>query len=345
MVQTVATRAAILAGAIVFAWALNGWDNTALAQQTTLRFHTFVPPVSSSYKNYVGWLKSIEQKSGDRLKIEAYGSMQLGGKPGDLYNQAKDGVVDVIYVLPGYTPGVFPRSATFELPFMGSSSVAQSQALQEFSGKWLKEEYKDVKPLVFHAATPALFHMKGKPIRTLEDLQGRKIRGPSAEVVTTLAALEANPVGIAGANITEAMLRGVVEGMVFPWAIANANKVIDASDSHTIASMYMPVLIGVMNKRKYDGLPADLRKLIDDNSGMPLAKQFGEQWEKDDEPGIAQAKKLGHEIIELSAAEQARWREKAAPVVKTWIDEMTAKGHPGRQLVDDARALVAKYAR
>ena len=164
-------------------------------------------------------------------------------------------------------------------------------------------------------------------------------------MVTTLAALEANPVGIAGANITEAMLRGVVEGMVFPWAIANANKVIDASDSHTIASMYMPVLIGVMNKRKYDGLPADLRKLIDDNSGMPLAKQFGEQWEKDDEPGIAQAKKLGHEIIELSAAEQARWREKAAPVVKTWIDEMTAKGHPGRQLVDDARALIAKYSR
>src|SRR3970040_572832 len=83
MVQTVATRAAILAGAIVFAWALNGWDNTALAQQTTLRFHTFVPPVSSSYKNYVGWLKSIEQKSGDRLKIEAYGSMQLRGKTAD----------------------------------------------------------------------------------------------------------------------------------------------------------------------------------------------------------------------------------------------------------------------
>lgn len=342
--ETIASRTAAMAGALVFALGIAGSNEPALAQQT-LRFHTFVPPVSTSYKNYVGWLKGIEQKSNGKLKIETYGSNQLGGKPEDLYNQAKDGVVDIVYTLPGYTPGVFPRIDAFELPFVGGSSVATSQALSEFAPKWLKEEFKDVKTLVFHAPTAPLIHMKGKPIRTLEDLQGRKLRTPTAISSSMVTALGANPVGIAGANITEAMLRGVVEGMIFPWAIANANKVIDAAETHTIALTHNSVLMGVMNKRKYDGLPADLKKIIDDNSGMPIAKQFGEQWARDDEPAIARAKQLGHEIIELPAAERARWKAKAELVVKAWVDEMTKKGHPGQQLVDDGRALVAKYSR
>jgi TRAP-type C4-dicarboxylate transport system substrate-binding protein len=101
----------------------------------------------------------------------------------------------------------------------------------------------------------------------------------------------------------------------------------------------------VMNKRKYDGLSAELRKLFDENGGMAAAKQFGEQWTADDAPAIAHAKKLGHEIIDIAPAERERWKQKAEPVVKAWVADMTKKGHPGQQLVDDARALVAKYGK
>jgi TRAP-type transport system periplasmic protein len=335
---------AALAGAVALG-ALTAQGGTSFAQQTTLRFHTFVPPVSASYKNYAAWFKSIEAKASGKLKIEMYGSNQLGGKPENLYQQAKDGVVDIIYVLPGYTPGVFPRTEVFELPFVASSAIATSQAVQEFSTKHLVEEFKDVKPLVFHAPTPPLIHIKGKPIRTLEDMQGRKIRAASAPISDMVAALGGNPVGIAGANITEAMLRGVVEGMIFPWSIAQANKVVDTADSHTNTNASTSILMTVMNKRKYDGLPADIRKVIDDSSGLPTAKMFGEQWTEDDAPAIAHAKKLGHEIYTLSAAERARWKAKAEPLVEAWAAEMTKKGHPGKQLVEDARALVAKYER
>lgn len=315
------------------------------AQQTTLRFHTFVPPVSASYKNYAAWFKGMEEKSGGKLKFELYGSNQLGGKPEDLYNQAKDGVVDIIYVLPGYTPGVFPRIEVFELPFVAGTAVATSQAVMEFSGKYLKEEFKDVHPLVFHAPTSPIIHMKGKPIRTLDDIQGRKIRAPSTPISDMLTALGAVPVGIAGANITEAMLRGVVEGMVFPWSIAQANKVLDTAESHTNAQMTTSILMSVMNKRKYDGLPADIRKIIDDASGMETAKKFGEQWTADDGPALARVKELNHEFIELPEAERAKWKAKTEPVVKAWVDDMTRKGHPGQELVDQARALVAKYSK
>ena len=328
--RTIIARAALV-GAAALACMLAGPGHEALAQTTTLRFHTFVPPVSASFKNYSGWLKEIEDKA--------------GGKPENLYQQAKDGVVDIVYTLPGYTPGVFPRTEVFELPFIGTSSIASSQAVQEFSAKYLVEEYKDVKPLVFHAPTPPQIHMKGKPIRTLEDMQGRKIRAPSAPVGDLVTALGGQPVGIAGANITEAMLRGVVEGMIFPWSIAQGNKVIDAADTHTNPLIYNAVLMSVMNKRKYDGLPADVRKIIDAHSGLPIAKRFGEQWTADDGPAIAHAKSLGHELIDISAQERARWRVKAEPLVQKWADDMTKKGHPGKEMVDAARALVAKYER
>lgn len=315
----------------------------AHAQDVKLRFHTFVPAVSSSYKNYEGWVKTVEEQSGGRIEFEMYPSMQLGGKPSALYNQVKDGIVDVVYTLAGYTPGQFPRTEVFELPFVSTTSYATSMAATEFYPKWLKEEYEAVHPLVLHAPGPPLFHVRGEPIRTLEDLAGRKVRTPSKPIGDMLAALGATPVGIPGASITEAMLRGVVDAMVFPWAIARATKLIDAAESHTIALTHNSILLALMNKNKYQSIPAELRKVIDETTGLTLASKFGKQWAKDDEPGIARAKELGHEIITLPEEERARWKERSEPVIDAWVEKMNQAGHPGRELVEDARALIAKH--
>jgi len=337
-----AFRRVAVSAAVVAVAALLQPVAPASAQQV-LRFHTFVPPVSASFKNVSAWAKKVEKESGGAVKFQMYPSMQLGGKPPDLYNQTKDGVVDISYSIPGYTPGVFPRLEVFELPFVASTTYATSLAATEFYPKYLREEFKDVHPIVFWTPGEQVLHVKGKPIRRLEDLKDRKVRVPSRLVGEMLKELGAIPVGITGANITEAMIRGVVEAMTFPWSIARANKVIDNADTHTIAYTHEVILMMVMNKKSYERLPAAARKAVDANSNFPLARQFAIQWVKDDAPGVARAKKLGHEIIRLSDKERARWRDKAQPVVDQWIAQMTKAGHPAKEMVAEARRLVAKY--
>lgn len=336
-VRRLAVSAAVVAAAVLLQ------PIAPASAQQVLRFHTFVPPVSASFKNVSAWAKKVEKESGGAVKFQMYPSMQLGGKPPDLYTQTKDGVVDITYTIPGYSPGVFPRSEVIELPFICSTTYVCSLAFTELYFKYFVEEYKDVHPIVFWTPGEQVLHVKGKPIRTLEDLQNRKVRIPSRLVGEMLKELGAVPVGITGANITEAMLRGVVEVMTFPWSIARANKVIDSSESHTVALSHEVILMMAMNKKSYERLPPAARKAVDSNSHYPTARWFATQWVKDDQPGIQRAKKLGHEIIRLSDAERARWREKSEPVVAQWIDQMTKAGHPAKEMVAETRRLVAKY--
>jgi TRAP-type C4-dicarboxylate transport system substrate-binding protein len=151
------------------------------------------------------------------------------------------------------------------------------------------------------------------------------------------------PVPIPGLGMTEAMMRGVIDGALAPWAIALAIRQIDVAASHTEIAFNQPVLAMVMNKDSYAKLPAAAKAVIDKTTGMPLAVEFGKRWQADDEPGLAKAKELNHPVITLSDAQTQTWAKAAQPVIDNWVKEMTEKGQPGQALVDDARAVVAKY--
>jgi TRAP-type C4-dicarboxylate transport system substrate-binding protein len=305
--------------------------------------HTFVPPVAGSYKNLDWWRKNVESASKGSLKIQLYGSMQLGGRPADLYDQVKNGVVDIGWVLPGYKEGLFPRIGVFELPFIGTRPDIVSPAVDEFVRKWGKDEWGAVHVIVAHSAGESVLHAKGKAIRMLEDFKGRKIRTPSRVSTEALVALGATPVPIPSLKMTEAFMRNVVDGVVAPWSISLAIRVIDAADSHTESTLHEPTLIMMMNKASYAKLPPPAKKAIDDNSGTALAIAFGQRWIKDDVPGRSKAHSLKHEVITLSDAEAARWRKAVQPVYDNWVKEMTANGHPGKELLADAERLIAKY--
>lgn len=321
----------------------------AEAQQVTLRMHGFLPAPAPIPKDFlIPWAKKVETESKGRIKIEIYHSLQLGGTPAQLYDQVKDGVVDLTWVPPGYTPGRFPKSETFELPFIASDGERNSPAGWEFYEKHLRDEFRDVKMISINTHGPGLIHAKGNGVRKLEDMKGLKLRGPSRVVNKLLETLGATPVGMPVTTMADALSKGVIDGTVVPWEVTAPLRIAELVNTHTSfsgsRSLYITFFIFAMNKAKYDSLPADLKKVIDDNSGPETSKWAGKAQDGGDGPGLEAAKRRGNAIIVLDAAETARWRKVAEPVIDGWAAEMKGKNINAQALVDDARAMIAKYA-
>ena len=161
------------------------------AQEVTLKLHTFVPPVSNPPKSFlIPWSERIAKASNGRIKVQGYWSMQLGGKAPQLLDQVRDGVVDIVWTLPGFTPGRMPRVEPFELPFVHKDPLSSTLALQDFQDKYLAPDLKDYHPLLLHVHAGFLFQTKD-PILAMDDLKGKKIRAASRGGVWLLEALGA----------------------------------------------------------------------------------------------------------------------------------------------------------
>jgi TRAP-type transport system periplasmic protein len=335
------TGFAVTAG--IAAWLGAGIGAPAAAQDVSLRMHTHVPPVSSSFKNLKAWAAEVTKASGGKVKITLFGSNQLGGKAADVYDQVSQGVVDLGWTLPGYLPGRFPRTSVFELPFVSGAPSYAAPALMDFYGTYLTKEFGDSHVLVLHTGGPFVLHSKAKPIRTLADLKGMKVRTSSRLTSDIVAALGGTPVAIPGINIAEEMIRGVIDAALVPWNISLAIRLVDEAKVHTEANLTHPVLLLTMNKNSYAKLSGANKAAIDKESGIPMAKIFGAKWQKDDLPGVGKAKKLGHQVIDISGAEEDAWEKATQSVVANWIKARDAAGDPGAKMVADAKGLVAKY--
>ena len=323
---------------------------SAFAQDVTLRLHQFLPPQGTvPAKALTPWAKKIETESNGRIKIQLFPSMQLGGTPPQLFDQARDGVVDIVWTLPGYTPGRFPKSEVFELPFMaGLSAEKTSRALWEYVQNNALDEYKDVHVLALHTHGPGLFHTK-QPVAGLESLRGMKIRGGTRVVNNMLVKLGATPVGMPVPAVTEALSKGVLDGTTIPWEVAPALKVHEMVKNHTAfagdKALYVTTFVVAMNKDAYNKLPADLKKIIDDNSGVEFSAMIARTQDAGDVVGRDLAVKAGNKITELDVAEVQRWKRTAGAVESDWVKDMKAKNIDGAKLVSDARALIAKHAK
>ncbi len=326
-----------------------GPGNMAAAQEVTLRVHHFLPPPAPVPKNFITpWAQKVEKESNGRIKVEVYPAMQLGGKPPALFDQTKDGVVDIAWTLPGYTPGRFPGTEAFELPFMPASAETTSQAAWDFYEKYLQKEFGSVHVIATHVHSPGLLHVKGDGVAKLEDMKGLKLRGPTRQVNALLSALGATPVGMPVPAMPEALSKGVIDGTVIPWEVTTPLKVAELVQSHTdfesSRGFYTAFFVFVMNKTRYDSLPADLKAIIDANSGRATSQWAGRVMDEGDASGVKAAQAAGNVIRKLPPEEVARWKAAAAPLVETWITEMNGKGYDGAAMVADAKALIANYA-
>ena len=337
-------RNAIAALAALGATTLAG---SALAQQTvTLRLHQFLPPSATIPARAIApWAKKIEAESGGRIKVQLFHSMSMGGTPPQLFDQARNGVVDLTWTVLGYTPGRFNKSEVFELPFMSGQAEPASRAFHEYVEKFAADEFKDVKLLAAHTHGPGLFHTKD-PVTGLESLRGMKVRGGSRVISNMLAKLGATPVGMPVPAVTDALTKGTIAGTTIPWEVTPSLKIAELVKNHTTfagpTGLFTQTFALVMNRASYDKLPPDLKAVIDKNSGVETAAFFGRAMDDGDKAGLEVAKKAGNNIVTLDAAETKRWQTAAMAVEADWIKEVQGKNIDGAKLVAEARALIAR---
>jgi TRAP-type C4-dicarboxylate transport system substrate-binding protein len=320
-------------------------------QSVTLKFHTFMSPQSNVWLNmHKAWMDKVTADSQGRIKFEAYPAMQLGGSPVQLYDQAKDGVVDVVWTLPGNTPGRFPRIEAFELPFMMNNAEATSKAYWEYVQTVAKDEFRDVHPIALHVHGPGVIHMRDKLVKTAADLAGSKVRGPTRQITKMLGLLGATPVGMPLPAITDSLSKGVIDGCVIPWEVVPSVKVNELTKFHSEfdpagGALYTTTFVMAMNKAKYASLAPDLKAVIDKHSGMETSGWLGKTQQAGDVAGRESASKLGNTIYTVPPAEAQEFKRKARLVEVEWMQDMDKRGFNGKQLLDSARSLIAKHGK
>lgn len=322
-------------------------STSVAAQDVTLRLHQFLPAQANVPAHILEvWADKVEADSNGRIKIDRFPSMQLGGRPPELIDQAIDGVADIIWTVAGYTPGRFPQLEVFELPFISTNAEATSRAYWELAeDRMMDTDFADFKPLGLWVHGPGIIH-SSRPITDVADLNGLKLRAPTRTTTTMFTGLGATSVGMPVPAVPEALSKGVIDGAVIPWEVVPALKVHELVSNHTEfgdAHLYTTAFIFAMNNNSYNNLPDDLKAIIDANSGLEFSAFAGRTMEEYDAPGRAMAEASGNNIIELSPDQVDAWRAASQPTIDNWIAEADAAGIDGTGLLEAATALIAKH--
>ena len=322
----------------------------AAGETISMKLHHFLGPKAPAHTNMlVPWAQRVEKSSGGKVKIEVFPSMSLGGKPPQLINQARDGVVDIIWTVNGYTAGLFPRSEAFELPFVHTNDpIATNLAMRDMYAQYLAPEYTGVHVLFLHVHAGQAIHMVDKEVRKPDDLKGLKMRIPTRTGAWVIEALGAAPAAMPVPDLPQALSKKVVDGAFIPWEIIPPLKLQDMTEYQIEGPNR--VRFGTttfqvsMNEARWKKLPADVQKAFTDNSGEDWVREVGRLWREADDAGIAIATKAGNKHIQLSTAELSLFRDKLEPVVQRWIDEVKGKGIDGQALVKKAREQILKHS-
>jgi TRAP-type transport system periplasmic protein len=322
----------------------------ARAQEAiTLRLHHFAPAASNNHRQHLlPWAQKVAAESGNRLRIQVFPAMQLGGAPPQLFDQARDGVVDMAFLQPGFTPGRFARFEALELPFTaGRVSIPNARAVQRFFERHMLDEFREVHLIAAFGHDRGLIHAT-RAVRTQDDLRGLRIRFPSRLGGEALRTLGAGAVGLPVGQIPEAISQRVIDGALVPWEIVPALRLHEMVRHHTeipgANSFYMVTFAVVMNRARHAGLPPDLRAVLDANSGAWHAAFAGRIWDENAAPSEELARRRGNEIGAISEAEAARWKEAVRPVGEAWFAQMRERGVDGPALAAEAAALFAEEA-
>ncbi len=321
----------------------------AQAQEVTLKFHHIWNNQAMASVNVIApWCDKIAKESANKLKCQVYPAMSMGGTPPQLVDQVKDGVADVVITLPGYTAGRFPALEVFELPFMTNSAEVGARAAWDYLQKYALKEFPGTKILAIWVHDEGYVHTREKPIKTLADFKGLKMRAPTRQTNKLLATLGASPVGMPLPAVVDAVSKGTIDGFLLPWEVMPSLKLHEMVKFHSETdpsrpALYSAVFVFAMNQAKYDSLPADLKKVIDNNAGAAYSQAIGKIWDGSQAAGRKLAQERGNTFTMIPASELDNWVKAAAPLVDDFTADMDKKGLPGKQMLQDARDLLVKY--
>ena len=318
------------------------------APQFAFKLHHAFSSVSSAHDKFLApWSRQVEAQSGGRIRIDLFPSMQLGGAPADLFDQARDGIADLTWAQPSHTPGRFPKIEAFELPFVPSRrALVSSKAVDDYARANLADEFREVHPICFSCSDRGVLHTN-RPIHTIEEIRDQRLHVQTRFALEAMHWLGAVAVPMPSAQLPLAIAQHVVDGCVDPWNMVPTFKLNDLLKTHTEfsdSSLSTTTFVLAMNKAAYDKLPRDLKTVIDNNSGQPAASIAGAMWDVQAAAVVDMVSGRGDPITTLLPEAVAHWRKATEPVVDAWLKDMKEHKVDGGKLLANARALLAKYA-
>lgn len=287
------------------------------------------------------WAKSIEERSGGRVKITIFAAGSALGDATKQFDQVRGGVVDIAVGIPAIPRGRHPRTTLIELPFTVKSAEAGTRALMDVHERYLKADFPGTVILNLTITEPSAVHTK-QPVTDLDQLKGVRVRAPTPSVTAMLEAFGAAPVGLPPGQIYENAERGVIDGNVMPWGPVGAFKLYEVFKNHLNARIDAVSMYTLMNERRYQSLPADIRQLFDDSRPFFTAN-WGKWWKQTDEAAIATAKKAGNKVTDVPDATRDAWRTRMKPVVDKYVDEQAKTVANSREIYDAMVAALKKY--
>jgi len=342
-------RTGLIVAAAVSSAAALAAAGTAAAQEHTFTLHHFLSPQAPAHTQMlVPWAERVEELSGGQVSIEIFPNMTLGGRPPELINQARDGVVDLIWTVNGYTPGLFPRTEVIELPTVfENDAVATNLALYDLFDEYLAEEYRGVEVMFLHTHGGQAIHMRDIAARSPEDLAGTDLRIPTRTGAWAIEAMGANPVAMPVPELPQALQRGTVDGALIPFEIIPPLQIqeqtqyqIEGADGFRIGTTAFQVS---MNQARWDSLPEDIQQAFRDASDRDWWIEVGEVWMGTEAGGLSVATDAGNEHIVLDEAETQAFRDVLEVVAERWVEDRAAEGIDAAALLARARELVAEH--
>lgn len=322
------------------AWAQN--------PEVELKLHHFLGPKAPAHTQMLEpWAKAIQDESAGRIKIEIYPAMSLGGAPPQLFRQVADGVVDIVWTVNGYTPGLFPRSEVFELPTVFTNDLAEANlAMRDMFDEHLADEFSDVHVLFMHVHAGQALHMASKLVRSPADTQGLKLRVPGPTGNAVVEAMGATPVTMPVPDLPQALSTNAVDGALIPWEIIpplqlfeSTQYQVEGPDNNRFGTTTFQVS---MNKSRWEGLPDDLKEIFTKHSGEDWLREVAQIWRGADDFGIKMATDKGNEHVVLTQEEMDAFNTALAPVVDRWVEEQSG-AFDAAGLVEAARNALAAH--
>ena len=322
---------------------------SAVAQeQTTLRLAHWLPathPVQTT--GIEPWVKSIEEASEGRIKIQIFPGQQLGAAP-DHYDMVRDGVADISYVNPGYNAGRFPIFELTGVPFETNSGPKAGKAIHKwYQGAYSDAEMGDIHLCLVNPHEPGRFHTQ-KAINVPDDVKGLSVRPAHATMARYVEILGGSSVQVPAPEAREALARGVADAITLPYVEIMAFGIDKITKYHTDLPFYVSAQILMLNPAMYDGLSEEDRKVIDAHCTPDWSQKFSQGWADLD---VGAREKImsdsEHEVYSPSAEEERLWRESAQPVIAAWEKDAGASGFDPAEILagyrDALEANDAKY--
>jgi TRAP-type C4-dicarboxylate transport system substrate-binding protein len=316
--------------------------------QVVLKLHHSFSSVSSAHSKFLApWARKVEADSAGRIRIDIFPSMQLGGAPAQLFDQARDGLADIVWAAPASTPGRFASIEAFELPFVPlHRALINSKAAQDYGATNLKDEFRDVRALCFACRDHGLLHAS-RAIEVVGDLKGLRLHVPNRLAGETVRALGAQGVAAPTPQVPMAIAGHAIDGCLDPWDVVPSLRLHEVLKFHTDfaeSALSTTTFVLAMNKTAYDRLAPDLKTVIDSNSGQLAAGMAGTMWDLEAAAVVDMVRQRGDPVAMLTAEQAAPWRTATAPVIAAWRRQMKERKIDGGKLIAEAQALLAKYA-